>query len=86
VAHAFAQGEVGPDSALVIQSDSFDPSGAMNDPLLAERNAAWVESLIQRLKTKRGTTLFAAGAGHFVGAGSVIELLGMRGLKVERVQ
>lgn len=86
VAHAFAQGEVGPDSALVIQSDSFDPSGAMNDPLLAERNAAWVESLIQRLKTKRGTTLFAAGAGHFVGAGSVIELLGKRGLKVERVQ
>jgi uncharacterized protein YbaP (TraB family) len=85
-AHAFARGEVGPDSPLMIQPDAFDPDGAMADPLLAERNAAWVVSLIDRLKTRRGTTLFAAGAGHFVGPGSVIELLGKRGLKVERVQ
>jgi uncharacterized protein len=85
-AHAFARGEVGPDSPLLIQANAFDPQGAMNDPLLAERNAAWVVSLVDRLKTRRGTTLFAAGAGHFVGPGSVIELLGKRGLKVERVQ
>ncbi|MDG2535472.1 TraB/GumN family protein [Sphingomonas sp. HITSZ_GF] len=86
VAHAFARGEVGPDSPLVIQANAFDPAGAINDPLLAERNSAWVDSLIARLKVRKGTTLFAAGAGHFVGAGSVIELLGKRGLKVERVQ
>ncbi|NYT42974.1 TraB/GumN family protein [Sphingomonas sp. R-74633] len=85
-AHAFARGEVGDDSPLFIQANAFDPDGAMADPLLAERNAAWVVSLIDRLKTRRGTTLFAAGAGHFVGPGSVIDLLGKRGLKVERVQ
>lgn len=85
-AHAFARGEVGPDSPLMIMPTAFDPNAAMADPLLASRNAAWVESLIARLKARRGTTLFAAGAGHFVGPGSVIDLLGKRGLRVERVQ
>ena len=86
VAHAFARGEVGPDSPLLIAPNAFDPNASMADPLLADRNTAWVASLIERLKKTRGTTLFAAGAGHFVGPGSVIDLLGKRGLKVERVQ
>jgi uncharacterized protein len=85
-AHAWARGEVGPGSPLQIMPTDFDPSAAMADPLLARRNAAWVDSLIARLKARPGTTLFAAGAGHFVGPGSVIDLLGRRGLKVERMQ
>lgn len=85
-AHAWAQGQVGPDSPLIIMPESIDPQAAMADPLLARRNNAWVDSLIAQLKAQRGTILFAAGAGHFVGPGSVIELLGRRGLRVERVQ
>ncbi|MEP9361142.1 TraB/GumN family protein [Sphingomonas sp. KR3-1] len=85
-AHAFARGEVGTDSPLMILPTAFDPNAAMADPLLLERNAAWVDSLVARLRERRGTILFAAGAGHFVGPGSVIDLLGKRGLKVERVQ
>ncbi|NML06074.1 TraB/GumN family protein [Sphingomonas sp. G-3-2-10] len=85
-AHAWAQGDVGPDSPLRIFPEQLDPSQAMADPLLTQRNIAWVEDLIGRLKKKPGTILFAAGAGHFVGPESVIDLLQKRGVKVERVQ
>jgi uncharacterized protein YbaP (TraB family) len=85
-AHAWAKGMVGPDSPLIIMPESIDPTAAMADPLLVQRNNAWVDSLIERLRAKPGVILFAAGAGHFVGPGSVIELLGKRGLRVERVQ
>jgi len=30
--------------------------------------------------------LFAAGAGHFIGPGSLLELLRQRGIKVNRVE
>ena len=85
-AHAWAQGNVGYDSPLRIFADQLDPSAALADPMLAQRNAAWVESLIGRLAARPGVILFAAGAGHFVGPGSVIDLLQKRGVRVERVQ
>lgn len=85
-AHAWAQGNVGHDSPLRIFSNPGDPSAAMADPLLAQRNTLWVDSLILRLRDKPGVVLFAAGAGHFVGPGSVIDLLQKRGVRVERVQ
>jgi hypothetical protein len=85
-AHAWAQGQVGPGSPLMIMPESMDPGAAMADPLLTQRNNAWVESLIARLAARPGTILFAAGAGHFVGPGSVIDLLGKRGFRVERIQ
>jgi uncharacterized protein YbaP (TraB family) len=85
-AHAWAQGQVGADSPLMIMPESLDPSAAMADPLLTRRNTAWAASLIARLKARPGTILFAAGAGHFVGPGSVIDLLEKSGLRVERVQ
>lgn len=85
-AHAWAQGQVGPGSPLMIMPESIDPGAAMADPLLVQRNNAWVDSLIARLRAKPGIILFAAGAGHFVGPGSVIDLLEKRGLRVERVQ
>ncbi len=85
-AHAWAQGNVGYDSPLRIFADVTDPSAAMADPLLTQRNGAWVDSLIARLAARPGVTLFAAGAGHFVGPGSVIDLLQKRGVRVERVQ
>lgn len=85
-AHAWARGEVGDDSPLRIFAEQLDPSSALADPLLVQRNAAWVEYLTARVRTKPGTLLFAAGAGHFVGPGSVIDLLRKRGVRVERVQ
>ncbi len=85
-AHAWAQGEVGPDSPLIIHPRDLDPSAAMAAPLLDDRNAAWTDDLIRRLDERPGVTLFAAGAGHFVGPGSVIERLEARGIRVERVQ
>jgi uncharacterized protein YbaP (TraB family) len=85
-AHAWAKGQVGTDSPLMIMPENLDPSAVMADPLLTRRNNAWVDSLIARLAATPGTILFAAGVGHFVGPGSVIDLLGKRGLRVERVQ
>jgi hypothetical protein len=85
-AHAWARGEVGDDSPLRIFAEQLDPSSALADPLLAQRNTAWVEYLTARMRAKPGTVLFAAGAGHFVGPGSVIDLLQKRGVRVERVQ
>jgi len=85
-AHAWARGEVGADSPLIINPTDLDPSSEMAVPLLDDRNAAWVDDLIRRLNEHDGVILFAAGAGHFVGPGSVIERLESRGVRVERVQ
>lgn len=85
-AQAWAQGQVGPGSPLFIARTDLDPSGALADPIVMERNAAWVAYLVDRLRRSPGTVLFAAGAGHFVGPGSVIDLLEKRGVRVERVQ
>ncbi|RYD96339.1 MAG: TraB/GumN family protein [Sphingomonadales bacterium] len=86
VAHAWARGQVGADSPLRILPESIDPGAQMADPLLTRRNHAWADSLVARLKAQPGVILFAAGAAHFVGPESVIDLLARRGLRVERVQ
>jgi uncharacterized protein YbaP (TraB family) len=85
-AHAWAQGNVGNESPLRILFDASDPSSAMADPLLARRNAAWCDWLVARMAARPGVILFAGGAGHFVGPGSVIDMLQKRGVRVERVQ
>ena len=85
-AHAWAQGNVGYDSPLRIFADVRDPSAALADPLLVQRNGAWVDSLSALMARRPGVILFAAGVGHFVGPGSVIDLLQKRGVRVERVQ
>ncbi|OYX40055.1 MULTISPECIES: TraB/GumN family protein [unclassified Sphingomonas] len=83
--HAWAKGDVGPDSALSVDLVATTGSAAMAAPLLTDRNSAWTRALIRQLKTP-GTMLFAAGAGHFIGTGSVIEQLETRGVRVSRVQ
>lgn len=80
---AWARGDVGPGSALA--AELAQSSGPLSDRLLIERNRAWAVRLRQKLATP-GTMLFAGGAGHFVGAGSVIELLERSGVRVTRVQ
>ena len=82
--HAWARGDVGPGSILRIDLTRTAGTRALDEPLLAARNRAWVASLRARM-ARPGVMLFAAGAGHFVGPGSVIDLLGRTGLVVERV-
>ncbi|MEI9928713.1 MAG: TraB/GumN family protein [Sphingomonas sp.] len=68
-AQAWAQGQVGIDSPLMIQRTDLDPSGALNDPLLAERNAAWVEYLLGRLRQGPRHDPVRGGRGAFRRAG-----------------
>jgi uncharacterized protein YbaP (TraB family) len=83
--HAWAKGEVGSDSALTVDLVGSSGTEALSAPLLTNRNRAWADSLARRLQTP-GTALFAAGAGHFVGPGSLLDLLRQRGIKVNRVE
>ncbi len=54
------------------------------EALFTRRNAAWVEVLMQEMQGS-GVDFVAVGAGHLVGAESVIEMLRARGVSVERV-
>jgi hypothetical protein len=54
------------------------------DALVTERNSAWVESL-ERMLDDGHRYLVVVGALHLVGNGSVIEKLGERGHRVERL-
>lgn len=83
-AHAWAKGDMGPQSAVLV-GFGVDGSPALQVPLITRRNAQWAARLAKRLR-RPGTVLFAAGAGHFVGKDSVIELLEKHGLKVTRVE
>jgi uncharacterized protein YbaP (TraB family) len=83
--HAWAKGEVGGDSALTVDMVGSSGTEALSAPLLTNRNRAWADSLARRLHTP-GTALFAAGVGHFVGPGSLLDLLRQRGIKVKRVE
>jgi uncharacterized protein YbaP (TraB family) len=83
--HAWAKGEIGTGSALTATLSGPSGSKALSGPLMTDRNRAWTNALVRRLKVP-GTALFAAGAGHFIGPDSVLELLRQRGVPVTRVQ
>lgn len=75
--HAWAQGRL--DTAVQLDSRT------LSDVLLDRRNAAWAQTLRRKLALG-GTFLFAAGAGHFTGPGSVIARLEAAGIRVTRVE
>lgn len=56
----------------------------LRDVLLDRRNRAWTSWLIERLD-RPGTLLFAVGAGHLAGPGSVQSMLAERGYRVARL-
>lgn len=85
-AHAWAKGEIGTASALSVDLKGSSGTSALDGPLMIDRNRAWATTLAARLKQQPGTVLFAAGAGHFIGNGSVIELLRRRGIRVTRIR
>lgn len=53
--------------------------------LVTDRNARWAGWIARRMRAP-GRVLVAVGAGHLVGADSVVAMLGARGVTVERVQ
>ena len=52
--------------------------------LIVNRNKAWAEKIAGWLKSGKGTTFLAVGAGHLVGPDSVQEALKARGISVAR--
>jgi hypothetical protein len=52
--------------------------------LIIRRNQLWADKLVARLKSGRGTSFVAVGAGHLVGPDSLIAALARRGITVER--
>jgi uncharacterized protein YbaP (TraB family) len=65
-------------------------AGFRGDPrlrrvMLEDRNRAWVDWIVERLK-QPGTVFLAVGAGHLVGSESVQALLQQRDIPSTRVQ
>lgn len=78
----WSQGDV---AALGEQCDSDDAfSPELREALLTRRNRIWTDWLADRLE-RPGTLLFAVGACHLAGRGSLQAMLAQRGLATERV-
>lgn len=63
----------------------FRVAPVLREVLVTRRNARWA-GWIARALEQPGRVLVAVGAGHLVGAGSVVAMLRARGVRVERVQ
>ena len=64
---------------------AFRGAPALQRTLVTDRNARWSAWIVRRMAAP-GRVLVAVGAGHLVGAESVVAMLRGKGLKVERVQ
>ena len=67
-----------------ISAELAEMPAELREALLERRNAAWTDWLIARLN-RPGEVLFAVGAGHLAGDGSVQALLAARGFTVRRI-
>ena len=76
---AWVSGDV---EAIAREMETMPP--VLYEPLLTNRNRAWTEWLARRLE-RPGTVLFAVGAGHLTGRGSVQSMLAERGLTARRI-
>lgn len=82
IVDAWTRGDVDALNATVVQPIAKYPEAY--SALLVERNTRWVETLTAELAGS-GVDFVAVGAGHLVGADSVVALLQARGFVVERV-
>lgn len=69
---------------VLVQTGELKPGSPFYEALFTRRNEAWARK-IEGIMAGAGTSFFAVGAGHLVGAGSVIELLTQKGFTVERL-
>jgi uncharacterized protein YbaP (TraB family) len=65
--------------------DKASASKELRPFLITAANRRWADWIAARIGQK-GKLLVAVGAGHLVGAESIVDLLKTKGLKVERVQ
>ena len=79
----WGQGNAEQLALLMTEDEGDDP--AMREALFTSRNRSWTGWIEQRL-ARPGTVFIAVGAGHLAGTDSVLDMLGKRGLKVERLQ
>jgi uncharacterized protein YbaP (TraB family) len=69
--------------AKVLASESFDPEE--KHLLLDKRNRNWLPQ-IESMMISRKTIFVTVGAAHLVGPGSVLDMLCVRGWKVQRIK
>ena len=81
----FAAWAAGNEAGLAATLDPVRRDAAIERTLVRDRNARWASDIVRRLE-RPGHVLIAVGAGHLVGAGSVVAMLRARGLKVERME
>lgn len=79
---AWANGDA---PALAASLDSLRRDPVAADALIVQRNRRWAGAIARRM-ARPGRALVAVGAGHLVGAESVVALLRARGFTVERVE
>lgn len=63
---------------------AFRGAPVLQQVLVTRRNARWAGWIARRM-ARPGRVLVAVGAGHLVGANSVVAMLGRRGFKVARI-
>ncbi|WP_404403315.1 TraB/GumN family protein [Pelagibacterium halotolerans] len=63
-------------------AEAYAVAPEFHEALFIERNIAFVDD-IEEILTGKGTTLIAVGLGHFVGEGSIPDVLEERGFTVE---
>lgn len=66
----------------VLLNEFREQSPLMHERLLTDRNRSWVPG-VEGFLNSEGETLVVVGAGHLVGADSVVELLRARGYAVQ---
>jgi len=65
--------------------DKASASTELRPFLVTAANRRWADWIAARMGSK-GNVLIAVGAGHLVGADSIVDLLKAKGLKIERIQ
>lgn len=75
------------DADSLAKSVTDDPTmdKGFTETMVLDRNARWVPVIEQMLAQNR-QNLIVVGAGHLVGAGSVVDLLTKAGFTVQRIQ
>ena len=75
----------GDEARLAATLDPMRGDAALMTALVTTRNARWASAIVRRM-ARPGRVFVAVGAGHLVGADSVVAMLRARGLRVKRVE
>jgi uncharacterized protein YbaP (TraB family) len=83
IAAAWAAGDVPALETSLLESDEKKYADFYKR-LFVDRNQAWADRIVARLKEARGTSFVAVGAGHLAGPDSLQKALEQRGVTVMR--